>query len=330
MNRKAIRILLLTILTLVSCKRTAEEKKKEHTMTEQEQFQEQVSATTGLFLYPPEQPFPKTPADYGYEYRDVEFPASDGLTLSGWLLNENADKVIIMSHFGYRANRFGYQLKHQGDVQPYDKEIEFVKVAGRLIDAGYAVLMYDLRNHGLSEKTEKAAGTGGIEEARDIMGAVKFVVYNETTKGKPVGLLSYCMSANATVMAYAENGDLFEESNVKALVAMQPLTNAEYLKTIGLPSEMVDAVTRQFKDVTGYDFHAPVLANVATVYVPTLLCQGRQDPNTNLKFINEFYENLPDEKEMYWMEEPTHRFDGYNWFYEHPEKMLSWFNKYVK
>ena len=114
-----------------------------------------TSILANTFLYPPEQPFPKTPADYGYEYKDVEFPASDGLTFSGWLLNEQADKVIIMTHFGYRANRFGYQTEHQGLVRPYDKEIEFVKVAGRLIDAGYAVLMYDLRNHGLSEKNRK-------------------------------------------------------------------------------------------------------------------------------------------------------------------------------
>ncbi len=330
MNQEAIVFLLITILMLFGCSETAEKRKEEPKMTEQEQFQTQVEATTNLFLYPPEQPFPKTPADYGYEYRDVEFPASDGLTLSGWLLNETANKVVIMSHFGYRANRFGYQIKHQGNVQPYDQEIEFVKVAGRLIDAGYAVLMYDLRNHGRSGKTEKAAGTGGMEEAHDIIGAVKFVAGNESTKGKPVGLLSYCMSANATVLAYGKDNDLFEKSNVKALVAVQPLTNSDYLKTLGLPSELFEAITNQFKKVTGHDFHAPVLDNVPTVHVPTLLCQGKKDPNTNLEFITGFYENLPKEKEMYWMDELTHRFDGYNWFYDRPEKMLGWFNKHVK
>ncbi len=326
---KAI-ILLLTISTLIGCKQTAKEKKEESKMTEQEQFQAQVEATTNLFLYPPAQPFPKTPADHGYQYRDVEFPSSDGLTLSGWLLNENADKVIIMSHFGYRANRFGYQIKHQGDVLPYEKEIEFVKVAGRLIDAGYAVLMYDLRNHGLSEKTKEAAGTGGTEEARDIMGAVKFVAANETTKGKPIGLLSYCMSANASIIAYGKDLDLLEQSNVKALIAMQPLTNSDFLKTLGLPSEVFNAVSKRFKEITGYNFYAPVLADVPAVQVPTLLCQGRNDPNTNLNFIHDIYENLPEEKELYWLEDVTHRFDGYNWFYDHPEKMLEWFNKYVK
>ena len=41
------------------------------------------------------------------------------------------------------------------------------------------------------------------------------------------------------------------------------------------------------------------------------------------------YETLSVEKEMYWMEEPTHRFDGYNWFYDHPQKMLEWFEKHI-
>ena len=37
----------------------------------------------------------------------------------------------------------------------------------------------------------------------------------------------------------------------------------------------------------------------------------------------------PFEKEMYWLEETKHRFDGYNWFGDHPEKMLECFNKYL-
>lgn len=76
-------------------------------------------------LYPAEQPFPKTPKDYGIDYRDVEFLARDGIKLSGWLLNETASKVIIMTHFGYRANRFGYQTKYQPRLtKPYKHEIE--------------------------------------------------------------------------------------------------------------------------------------------------------------------------------------------------------------
>lgn len=283
------------------------------------------------FLYPPEQPFPKTPKDYGIEYKDVTFKTDDNLTLSGWLLNESAEKIIIMTHFGYRANRYGYQVKHQpGPIKPYKKEIEFVKVAKRLTDAGYGVLMYDLRNHGVSEKTKTGCGTGGIDEANDVTAAVKYISSNETTKGKDIGLLSYCMGANATFFAQAKNNELFS-SYVKALVAMQPLTNGEFLCAYGYDrdSKVYEIAESKFKEQTGYSLDAPVLEQVDKVVTPTLLCQGLNDPWTNLDFINAVYEKLPVEKEMYWMEEPTHRFDGYNWFYEHPEKMLEWFTIYL-
>ncbi|MCG8572397.1 MAG: hypothetical protein MJB14_19875 [Spirochaetes bacterium] len=282
------------------------------------------------FLYPSEQPFPKTPVDYGYNYKDVEFPAADGIVLSGWLLNEQAEKVIIMTHFGYAANRFGYQTKYFRIVKPYDKEIEFVKVAGRLVEAGYAVLMYDLRNHGISGKTEKGVGTGGTEESRDVLGAVKFIANYEATKGKPVGLLSYCMGANATTIAFGMDAESFKESNVKALVAMQPLTNSLYLKTLNLPGNIYNKTAKRFTEVSGYDFHAPVIQNVSSINVPTLLCQSRKDPNTNMDFINDFFNAISTAKEMYWLEEPTNRFDGYNWFYDNPEKMLAWFDKHVE
>lgn len=282
------------------------------------------------FLYPPEQPFPKTPKDYGIEYKDVEFPAADGVKLSGWLLNEHAEKVIIMTHFGYRANRFGYQTKYQPKfTKPYNKEIELVIVAKRLVDAGYAVLMYDLRNHGISGKFKNGCGTGGVDEGNDVLGVVKFVANNESTKGKNIGLLSYCMGANATFFAYGTDAELFAESNVKALVAMSPLTNGEFLRAYGFKGAIYRHANDHYKRHTGYELDAPVVPNVKSANVPTLLVQGKHDPWTNFDFVNDVYEALPVEKSMYWIEATKHRFDNYNWFGDHPEKMLDWFDKYL-
>lgn len=42
----------------------------------------------------------ETPKDYNLEYEDVCITTSDGLTLKGWLIPGDADKVIIQSHFG--------------------------------------------------------------------------------------------------------------------------------------------------------------------------------------------------------------------------------------
>ncbi len=35
-------------------------------------------------------------------------------------------------------------------------------------------------------------------------------------------------------------------------------------------------------------------------------------------------------EELLWIERTTRRFDGYNYFGQHPEKMLAWFAKYMK
>ena len=282
-------------------------------------------------LEPLPQPFPWTPDDYGVSYRDVAFPTRDGLNLRGWLLNERAGKVAIMTHFGYRANRYGYQVKCQPRLtKPYKKEIEFVKVAKRLTDAGYAVLMYDLRNHGESDKTARGVGTGGVEEGLDVLAAVDFVASDPATAGKPIGLLSYCMGANSTLSAMAEDADTFVRANVKALVAVQPLRNGDFLKAYGVGKGACAAAEAHFKSKTGgISLNPPLQERAKSVMVPTRLVQGRRDPWTNLDFVMDVFENIPVEKEMFWLEELVHRFDGYNWMYDHPEVMLDWFESHL-
>lgn len=289
------------------------------------------------FLYPPEQPFPKTPADYGIGYVDVEFPARDGLILSAWLLNGGQDTAIVMTHFGYRANRFGYQTTHQPRLtRPYKREIEFVRVARHLVDAGYTVLMYDMRNHGASAKNATGCGTGGVEERYDVLGAIEYVASLDGVER--IGLLSYCMGANATFFAAGEDARAFIDGKVKALVAMQPLRNGDFIHAMGgIPERLYDEAEAHFTARTGCSLNPEIMNEIAQVPVPTLLLQGRKDPWTNLDFINQTFATLGRDanhgagidKEMEWLEGTEHRFDGYNWFADHPESMLRWFQTHL-
>ena len=295
-----------------------------------------ISNAVGQFfanamLHPAEQPIPKTPLDYGLEYRNVIFEASDGIRLSGWLLNESAERCVIMTHFGYRANRYGYQVKHQPFLtRPYKKDIEFIRVAKQLTDAGYAVLMYDLRNHGESEFSELGVGTGGVDERNDVFGAVHFVANDRATSGKPIGLLSYCMGANASICAMAEDPDFFPNAGVQSMVAVQPLTNGLFLEAYGIKGRYFAAAEEHFRSQTGgISMNYALATDASSVSVPTRLVQSRKDSWTNFDFIKEVYNQIPTEKEMLWLEEPTHRFDGYNWLADHPEDMLSWFDSYL-
>ena len=289
------------------------------------------------FLYPLEQPFPKTPADFGMDYRDVEFPSRNGPMLSGWLVNEGQSAAIIMTHFGYRANRYGYRVSCQPRLtRPYGTDVEFPRVAKHLVDAGYTVLMYDMRNHGISGKTETGAGTGGVDERGDVLGAIEFTVGLDGVER--IGLLSYCMGLNATFFAAGEDADAFTDNKVRALVGMQPLRNGDFIHAMGgIPDKLYDEAEEAFKDVTGYSLNPKIMDSIAKVPVPTLLLQGRKDPWTNLDFIDETFATLGRDandgagiaKRMEWLEETEHRFDGYNWFADHPESMLRWFHTHV-
>ena len=230
------------------------------------------------FLYPPEQPFPKTPADYGIDYIDVEFPARDGLTLSGWLLNGGQETAIIMTHFGYRANRYGYQTRHQPRLtRPYGEEIEFVRVARHLVDAGYTVLMYDMRNHGLSAKNANGCGTGGVEERFDVLGAIEYAAALDGTE--QVGLLSYCMGLNATFFAAGENARAFTRNKVKALVGMQPLRNGDFIHAMGgIPDKLYDEAEEHFTAQTGCSLNPEIINDIAPGPGPHPAPPGPQGP----------------------------------------------------
>jgi uncharacterized protein len=68
---------------------------------------------------------------------------------------------------------------------------------------------------------------------------------------------------------------------------------------------------------------------VKDLKVPTLYVQIRNDPWTELGDIRGFYENTPTEKGLFWIEGMTHRFQGYQYFGEHPEKMLEWLKRWM-
>jgi uncharacterized protein len=63
--------------------------------------------------------------------------------------------------------------------------------------------------------------------------------------------------------------------------------------------------------------------------VPTLYVQARGDPWTDIREIQEFYDHANEPKELLWLEGRMHRFDSYNYFGEHPERLLEFLRRYL-
>lgn len=144
--------------------------------------------------------FPKdvTPIrELGLAYEDVAFPATDGLTLRGWFIpaeDPNAP-AIIYAHGSGNDQRSGLPLI------PW------------LNQAGYHVLLFSYRDHGLSDR--RGAGlTYGYGESQDIDSAVRFL--SEVKGVRQIGVIGYSVGGVGAILSAARNPE------IDAVVAIAP------------------------------------------------------------------------------------------------------------
>jgi uncharacterized protein len=139
-------------------------------------------------LHPERRALGPTPAVRGMSYSDVSFKTADGLVLRGWWIPGTQHRTIVMVH-GLSNNR----------GEGLDK-------AGYLHQAGYNLLVFDLRGHGQSDGS---GTTMGYQEPKDVRAAVSEA---KTLDGGPVVLFGYSLGAATAVE------DAATDSNVAAVV----------------------------------------------------------------------------------------------------------------
>ncbi len=270
------------------------------------------------------------PSEYGYEYEDVTFAASDRVELSGWLVKGDHDRVIIFSHFGVQGSRSGYTPKGKGPIKAYNKQIVFLNTVQHLVKEGYTILMYDQRNHGNSGKGTNKWITGGVEESKDVIAAVKYITERDEYKDANIGLLSYCQGANATTYAYGAKDGLREFPQIKALIALQPMySNATFLQAFGFSEKTVKKADEINLGRGGVSLFKSCWPNIKDISVPTMVVQAELDPWTDLNRVKEYYNRLKVEKEIVWVPVIKKRLAMYDYFHHTPDKMLEFFGKYV-
>ena len=271
------------------------------------------------------------PQNYGLDYEEVSFRASDGVVLSGWLVKGGTDKIIVQSHFGVQSCRAGFTPEGKGMVRLWNTEIPFLKHVKYLVDQGYSVLMYDFRNHGNSAEGACEWVTWGPEEAKDVLAAVEFVSRHANYKEAQIGLLSICMGAASTTYAYGQPDGLSKYKNIKAMVAIQPMRYTDFVQALGLPGFLQRWVNTENSKRVGFDMVAKSFkADVKAIPVPTLLVQNDQDEYLNRNSIEEYYNSLTVEKEMLWLSDiGKKRAAGYDYLTKNPEKILYWFDRHM-
>src|SRR5688572_7539644 len=126
-----------------------------------------------------------TPQGYGLVFEEVSFEArGGGPGLEGWYFaSAESDAAVIFVHGA-------------GSVRSGDNALEIAKA---LVDAGFDVLLFDLRSHGSSGGERVSAG---YFERYDVLGAYDYV---RSRPGAPssVGLLGFSMGGGTSVLAAA-------------------------------------------------------------------------------------------------------------------------------
>jgi pimeloyl-ACP methyl ester carboxylesterase len=146
-----------------------------------------AALVTGARTRPMDRNLTETPANFGAQFKDVEFQTSDGVKISGWLV-PSGDKhaTIIYSHGLFRSRR------------------ELLERAMDLSKLGYGALLYDQRNHGASGP---ARVTLGYHERLDVEAAVRYM-HEEVRSTDKLVLLGISMGASAALLAAAETPDV--------------------------------------------------------------------------------------------------------------------------
>src|SRR5215208_4773981 len=98
-----------------------------------------------------------TPASVGFGYREVEFLSTDGIRLSAWWVPVEGSSLAAVLVPGWGGYKFDEHLLQTLPVYH---------------DAGYSVLLLDLRAQGESDGTRR---TLGYREVRDVRGALDWL-----------------------------------------------------------------------------------------------------------------------------------------------------------
>jgi hypothetical protein len=290
-----------------------------------------INGLADLMAHSTRTPILRWPNEYGMQYEEIFFPALDGVTIEGWFIPGNSDRLIICNH-PMPCNRYGYP----GHLDPWKNfggfEVNFLPEYKILHDAGYNILAYDMRNHGRSGVGSGGINGHGVLEYRDVIGSLRYATSRADTQHMKIALYSRCLGANATIVGMKKHPEEF--THIKTMLALQPVTPSVFVERAvereGIPNGLAlfDAALHKR---TGYH-----LADVwpidycAAVTIPTLIAQVHNDFLTKPSNVQEIYDKLSSrDKKLFWIEGTDQRFQAYNYFGKNPALMLEWFDTHM-
>lgn len=196
--------------------------------------------------------------DFGIAYQKVAFPAVDGSTLRGWWVpGVDGASVGIVTVHGAAADRR-----------------DFLRHLPMLHGAGYPVLLFDEREHGISD----GAGRGisyGVRESHDVSSAVAFAKQQRGLER--VVVIGTSQGGASVILAAARDPE------IDAVISENPFTRVEDLledtaMMREFPGQLRGAIIRLALWRMGSDVADGPIDHVAEIAPrPLLLMHGKAD-----------------------------------------------------
>jgi pimeloyl-ACP methyl ester carboxylesterase len=149
----------------------------------------------------------KSPQSKEMIYRDVELRSNDGKRLAAWYIPAVSADDVNFSGGRVVSQKWPAVVICHGLGATHD---QYLPLAAKLHDAGFAVLMLDTRGQGSSEG---AAVTFGLSERFDILAGVKFLRDLPAIDGTKICIVGHDINAAAALHAAAL------DSSIAAVVA---------------------------------------------------------------------------------------------------------------
>ncbi|MEN8128839.1 MAG: prolyl oligopeptidase family serine peptidase [Pseudomonadota bacterium] len=261
-------------------------------------------------------------------YQNVEFPAADGTSLKGWFLParyEGRAPTLLMLH-GWPWNRLGTLQKSLINHFPGGKRVELMPLVKAYHEAGYAQLLFDIRNFG--ESMRNGVYTAGWKEHLDLLGALDYLDTRPDVDPDRIGAIGFSNGGNCIVFALAHTDRL------KVGIAVQPTTVAGFMKNFTKPFGPIGKVlgwgTQIFYSLAGgpkLETIQPVHALRGAAATPMLYVQSTGDKWGSVDDVKRMIAATPVAEGLF--PETTHRFDGYIHMVKHPEVSLGLFAKHL-
>jgi len=241
-----------------------------------------VGALVALVMSRPRRNIDKkvSPAALNLAFDEVHFPARGAdATIAAWYMpHPTSHRAVIMVH-GKDSSRYREYFGHGPDV------------AAGLLQRDLSVLMIDLRGHG---ESSDARFSFGINESRDVLGAVDFLREHGTKPGS-IGVLGASMGAATSLFAAAAEPAIGAVVEDCGYAEFEPLVTASWHQNTGLPELFIPSTLLFSRLVLGVD-----LQNIRPVSVisqiaprPVLIIHSEQDQTVPVSHADLLQKALP-------------------------------------